>query len=283
MVTDKAPWAGRYAAGGTTFAGRMWVMGGLAKGTIYNDVWSSADGVNWTLEVANAPWSRRQAFGNVVAHGGSLWLVGGGITVYQPFKAYRDVWRSPDGRDWTKVTDCAPWPARIWSCCAVYRNRIWLLGGFRAQPTWNNFNDIWYSADGADWKQLVSENLWEPRHELSAYVHQDALWVVAGNAWPLKSDVWRLRVPGLAFTSQPVLEEFVHAQYSYGAQADFNRSAGAVRYRLIEAPGWLKIEPDTGLVRGTPPAPGDFKVTVEAFDDAGETARQSYALHAISI
>jgi hypothetical protein len=179
------------------------------------------------------------------------------------------------------VTDEAPWPARIWSCCAVYRNRIWLIGGFRAQPTWNNFNDLWYSADGAHWKQLVTEDIWSPRHEVSAYVFQDKLWVIGGNAWPLMNDVWNIHIPGLVFTSQPVVEEFVTAQYSYRAHADFNRSMGKVRYRILEGPPWLKVDSETGLVRGTPSAAGESRVTLEAFDDAGERARQSYTLHVI--
>jgi len=275
LVTEKAPWSGRYAAGSATFAGRMWVMGGMKDGALFNDIWSSTDGVKWRLEVSEAPWSRRQVFSNLVVHDGKLWLVGGGVTVYQPFKGYRDVWCSPDGKTWTKVTDQAPWPARIWSGCAVYRGRIWLIGGFRAQPTWNNFNDLWYSSDGKDWRHLATEDLWEPRHEVSAYVHNDKLWVVGGNAWPLKNDAWSLHIPGLVFVSQPVIEEFVHAQYLYQAQADFNASGGRVRYRLVEGPSWLKVDSETGLIRGTPPTVGDFPVAVEA----GETARQAYRLH----
>ena len=51
----------------------------------------------------------------LVVYDRKLWLIGGGITIYHPFKAYRDVWSSSDGKSWTKVTDQAPWPARIWS------------------------------------------------------------------------------------------------------------------------------------------------------------------------
>jgi len=278
FVTDKAPWMGRGGAGSAVFNGRMWVVGGCGS-DLYNDVWSSADGVRWKLELEEAPWPRRQVFSNLVVHNDMLWLVGGGICVYEPFRGYRDVWCSPDGREWTKTTDEAPWLGRIWTSCAVYRNRIWLIGGFRAQPTWNNFNDLWYSADGANWKLLVTEHIWEPRHEVSAYVHDDKLWVVGGNAWPLKTDAWSLLITGLTFVSQPVVEEFVHAQYSYTAQADFG--AGNARYRLVDGPPWLKIDRKSGLIRGTPPSTGDFPVVVEAHDDAGATVRQAYTLHVI--
>ena len=283
LATNEATWRSRYAAGGVAFADKMWVMGGLKEGCLFNDVWSSPDGVHWTLEVEEAPWSKRQIFAMAAVHDNKMWLLGGGITVYHPFKAYNDVWCSPDGARWTQVTPQAPWTPRIWAASAVYKNRLWVLGGFRAEPAWENFNDVWYSADGANWNQLITETVWSPRHEVSAYVFDDKLWVVAGNAWPLQQDVWCLDVPGLVFLTQPVIEEFVTAGYCYRARADFNQSGGKVRYRLLENPAWLDIEPETGLIKGAPNALGDFPITIEAYDDAGETARQTYTLHVVPV
>ena len=37
--------------------------------------------------------------------------------------------------------------------------------------------------------------------------------MVAGNAWPLKNDVWRFRVDGPTFLTQPVIEEFAGGEY----------------------------------------------------------------------
>jgi hypothetical protein len=252
LVTENTPWAGRYATGGAVFNGRMWAMGGRLKGgDIYNDIWSSADGANWTMESAAAPWSRRQLFSMLTVHDGRMWILGGGITNYHPFRAYNDVWSSADGKTWAKVCDETPWPARTWSSAVEYRNRLWVLTGFRAEPTWNNFNDVWYSADGARWDQLVSDPIWTPRHEVSVYVFDGRLWVVAGNSWPLTNDVWRLDIPGLSFLTQPVIEDFAGAQYTYRCRADFNEGRGIVRYRLVESPRWMTIDGATGLIRGT--------------------------------
>ncbi|MBI5090886.1 MAG: cadherin-like beta sandwich domain-containing protein [Candidatus Hydrogenedentes bacterium] len=281
LVTDQAPWRGRYAMGGAVFAGKMWVMGGMKSGALFNDVWSSTDGVRWDLETANAPWSKRQLFSLVTEFGGGLWVLGGGITLYHPFKAYNDIWRSPNGRDWTKVTDEAPWPGRIWTTSAVYRNRLWVFGGFRAEPVWTNLNDVWYSSDGAHWNELAAPTVWLPRHELSAYVFKDKLWVVAGNGWPLVNDVWCLDIPGLTFLTQPVIEEFVTAEYTYRSRADFNKSGGEIHYRLINSPAWLTVDARTGVVRGAPQDTGEFPVAIEAFDDTGETARQTFTLYVI--
>ncbi len=279
LVNASPPWAGRYAAGGAHFRGRMWVLGGNRRKHLHNDVWSSADGKEWKQEVEHAPWSPRQLFSNVIVKDDKLWVIGGGITSYEPFRAYRDVWCSEDGRKWEQVTDEAPWAARIWSSYAVYRNRIFLLGGFRGQPVWENRDDVWYTADGKTWKQLKTDNIWSARHELSAYVFQDKLWVVAGNSWPLRNDVWSLHIPGLTFLSQPVIEEYVGTLYRYRAEADFHESAVPLRYRLIEAPDWLSIDADTGVVTGIPAKAGDYPVTIEAADGDKESARQSYTLH----
>jgi hypothetical protein len=281
LENAEVPWKGRYASGGAVFDGKMWAFGRKREGEPGNDVWSSADGIRWALEMAGTAFSKRQLFSDVLVYRGRLWVVGGGITNYHPFKAYNDVWNSPDGKSWTQVTDQAAWPPRIWNSAIVYKNRLWMMGGFRAEPTWNNFNDVWFSADGAEWNQLASEEVWSPRHEFSAYVFDDKLWVVGGNAWPLQNDTWYLEINGLTFLTQPVLEEFVGTQYTYRARADFNASGQKVRYRLVEPPRWLSVDPDIGIIRGTPPEEGDFVVTVEAFDAAGETARQAFTLHVI--
>lgn len=276
-VLDKLQWSGVNC--GAVLDGKMWVIGG-AEG---REVWSSSDGVSWQQVTASAPWSRRWHAGNLVAHAGRLWVMGGSLGKYQPFKAYSDVWSSSDGVNWTLVTDHAPWPARKWTSCLVYRNRIWLLGGFRGQPTWQNFNDVWYSSDGKGWRQLVTEDIWSPRHEISAYVHDDSIWVVAGNAWPLVNDVWKLHIAGLTFTSQPVLEEYVGARYEYRASADFNESAKPIMFRLAKGPEWLSVDAASGVVSGVPGTPGDYAVSVEAYDEAGESARQDYNLHVVPL
>jgi hypothetical protein len=106
---------------------------------------------------------------------------------------------------------------------------------------------------------------------------------VAGNAWPLQQDVWRLHVPGLCFVTQPLVEEFVTARYTYRARADFHAGGGPLRYRLVEAPEWLSVEACSGVVSGVPLRAGDVPVTLEARDQTGEATRQSWVLHVIPV
>ncbi len=80
MVTDKAPWRGRGAAGGVVFRDRLWVLGGAGDGKFFNDIWSSEDGVHWTLEVEKAPWSKRTLHNTPLVLDGKMWVIGGAAT-----------------------------------------------------------------------------------------------------------------------------------------------------------------------------------------------------------
>lgn len=277
------PWAPRSNAGHTVFRDRIWVMGGAGVGKLLNDVWSSEDGEHWTRELDSAPWSGRQVFSNLVVHRDRLWLIGGGYATYQPFKGYRDVWSSADGVHWEEATDQAPWLGRVWTSCATYRDRLWLVGGFRAQPTWNNFDDVWYSADGAQWHKLETDHIWSPRHEKSVLVHDDSLWLIAGNAWPLVNDVWKLHIDGMSFVSRPIFEEFTGAQYRYDARADFHASGKPVKYKLLKGPSWLSLNADTGTLRGITAEKGEYPIEIEARAAAGESVTQAFTLHVIGI
>ena len=110
------------------------------------------------------------------------------------YRAYNDVWNSSDGVHWTKVTDKAPWHPRIWfSALCLQKPHVGL--GRLVEPTVAELERRWYSADGANWKQLPTETVWSKRHEHSAYVFADKIWVVGGNRWPCDNQVWQINVP----------------------------------------------------------------------------------------
>jgi hypothetical protein len=203
MVTKKAGWSPRIAAGVVAFKGRMWILGGTEDyyfgddTSLKNDVWSSADGKEWKRETANAPWSPR-AYHAAVVHDGKLWVIGGGNYVPK-YHASNDVWSSPDGVNWQQVTDRAPWDPRIWFSAVVHRDRMWVLGGWSNNPA-RNWGDVWHSRDGRRWTQLRSNVVWKERHEHSAYVFRDKIWVAGGHAQPLSSEVWSLDIPKDWFT-----------------------------------------------------------------------------------
>jgi len=205
QTTPSAGWSPRIAAAAVVFKGKMWVLGGTEnyyfgdEKSLKNDVWSSTDGRDWKLATADAGWSPR-AYHQAVVLNDKVYVFGGGN--YVPlYHATNDVWSSDDGVHWTKLTGAAPWPPRLWFSAAVYRNRMWVLGGWSNNPS-QNWGDVWYSKDGKNWTQLKSDVIWKERHEHSVYVFRDKLWVAGGHAQPLSSEVWSLEIPTAWFKDE---------------------------------------------------------------------------------
>jgi hypothetical protein len=197
QATDAAPWSARCAGAVVEHRGRMWLLGGIENyyfgddKSVKNDVWSSADGKQWRQETAAAPWSPR-AYHQAVSLNDRLYVIGGGNYVPHHF-AKNDVWSSADGVNWTCETEAAPFHPRLWFSAAVYRGRMWVLGGWSKDK--DNHGDVWHSADGKNWQRLETKGCWKARHEHSALVFQDKLWVAGGHARPLSSEVWSLQLP----------------------------------------------------------------------------------------
>jgi hypothetical protein len=42
---------------------------------------------------------------------------------------------------------------------------------------------------------LETTRSWKERHEHSAYVFQDRLWIAGGHATPLSAEVWSIDIP----------------------------------------------------------------------------------------
>ena len=197
-ATADAGWSPRIAAGAVVFKGRMWILGGTEnyyfgdESNLKNDVWSSADGKTWRQETANAGWAPRAYHAAAVVND-RIYVFGGGNYVPK-YQFETDVWSSADGVHWERVLEKTPWSPRLWFSSVVYRERMWVLGGWSNNPA-RNWGDVWYSKDGKDWHELKSAVVWKERHEHSAYVFQDKIWVAGGHALPLSNEVWSLALP----------------------------------------------------------------------------------------
>jgi hypothetical protein len=119
--------------------GRIWVLGGGTYDTpttpsrkFFNDVWSSADGVQWTQHTAAAPWKPRQ-YHEVAAWDNRLWVLEG----YNADGGNRkDVWYSQDGVNWTEIPN-TPWNPRHAASVFVHDDALWMVAGNNMQP------DVW--------------------------------------------------------------------------------------------------------------------------------------------
>ncbi|MGL4465415.1 MAG: Kelch repeat-containing protein [Planctomycetia bacterium] len=202
QTTAAADWSARLAGGLVAHDGKMWILGGGENyyfgddSDLKNDVWSSRDGKTWTQATPTAGWSPR-AYHQAASYAGKLWVLGGGNYV-PTFHAKNDVWCSADGVNWECTTANAPWPPRLWFSTVVYRDRLWVLGGWTdkvGDTPAHNWGDVWSSADGKTWTEFKAPTVWKERHEHSAYVFKDRLWVAGGHAQPLSNEVWSLFLP----------------------------------------------------------------------------------------
>ncbi len=182
------------------------------------DVWRTKDGMRWELMTDDAPWAPRGmitgANGGVPVLDGRMWILGGGYVgtggttlstlrydlEQQPRLETRlfhnDVWSSADGREWIcHIADgMAPWPARSYHDTAAWDGKLWVLGGHRGVAdhaaeigTDGNRNDVWYSTDGEHWQKLPLTP-WSSRHACAIHVHDDALFLAAGNAVTISAE-----------------------------------------------------------------------------------------------
>jgi hypothetical protein len=196
--TDAAGWSPRLAAAVLEFKDKLWIIGGTEnyyfgdQTSLKNDVWSSEDGKRWQLQTASAPWTPR-AYHQAVVLNNKMYVFGGGNYVPQ-YEAKNDVWSSEDGIQWKLETNAAPWHPRLWFSAAVYRDHIWVLGGWSNNPA-KNWGDVWYSANGREWSELKTPASWKERHEHSVFVFDDKLWIAGGHAQPLSNEVWNLALP----------------------------------------------------------------------------------------
>ena len=188
------PWAATTHEGAAFFLNRMWVLGGFASEA---GIWSTSDGITWTVNAGGQPWGLRDGMSVVVANDNMYVLGGLNLTLGTVFN---DVWASNDGTNWTdiSVAGITPWAARSEQGAVATPNGIYLMGGYDfSGPTY--FNDVWYSPSGIStdasnttWAQLTAAAPWSAREGFSCLWWRDRIWVIGGrdSSGTALNDVW---------------------------------------------------------------------------------------------
>ncbi len=183
-------------AGLLSFQDRLWLLGGWNPNhcpSTNSEVWSSADGKEWSLEVI-APWEGRHTAGFII-FAGKMWVIGGDKNRghYQ-----NDVWASVDGVNWDFVTDSVPWAGRVSHSVLVFDDRMWVIGGQEIGNPKGKviaFNDVYSSNDGKNWNLECGNAQWSPRGMiLGSVVHQGYMWIIGGGTYDFRTfnnDIWR--------------------------------------------------------------------------------------------
>lgn len=180
---NPAPWGPRCVRHVQEFNGRLWLMGGKYG---VRDVWSSADGVNWQLEVANGPWHAMYSFASAV-HNGRLWLLGG----HDGYSGTsREVWSSADGINWVQHPTPG-WSARQYHTAASLGGKLFIFGGQgKVNGCAYSFAEVWSTTDGSQWTLETSEPGWEGRYCHATCLHNGEIWLSGGGDNGYFADVW---------------------------------------------------------------------------------------------
>jgi hypothetical protein len=176
-------WSPRDSSGELVFDGKMWIFGGYTPDRI-NDVWCSANGIDWTQVTDAADWSGRNLMSTLV-YSDRMWVLGGFSGPYYQLVSRNDVWYSQDGANWTQATASAPWAGRGAMSAAVFKDQMWIMGGFQAEnyQGFQHFDDVWCSSDGVNWQCIVEHAPWGERAMHQSVVFNDRLWVIGGGQY----------------------------------------------------------------------------------------------------
>ena len=170
-VTAAAPWGIRTDYGLYSYSGQLWVMGGLNRNGSLNDIWTSADGENWTkVNPIGASWSKRFRFGAVV-HNEELWVVEGERVIIG-----RSVSKSSDGANWSDVSTLFPNYTERFGAVS-FDGYLYVIGGLNA----NSLNTVYRTLTGGSWEMVTQTSSFTAKHEHQAVVFQNKIWIMGGN------------------------------------------------------------------------------------------------------
>jgi len=169
------------------FKDRLWVIGGddgdftgddhLAS----NAVWATQDGNIWT-KYSNAEFSPRNRHG-VAVFQDKLWIIGGYDVEVGNLS---DIWSSPDGINWTRHTNSAPFGEKGGHELLVYNNQLWLMAGEGAD--YRASNDVWTSEDGINWTQVTAAAAFPEYTYMRTVVFNNKMMIIGGAG--LNREIW---------------------------------------------------------------------------------------------
>lgn len=220
-----------------TFNDRLWLIGGNGAkpgehDVWLDDVWSSADGVTWREETANASFGGRYDHGAAVFND-RMWVIGGAVDAATP--RANDVWSSTNGVDWTAANHTAAFSARSGHTVTAMNGRLWLVAG----DDGTLLDDVWSSPDGVTWTRATDNPGFTPRARHAAAAIAGQLCVSGGmvSAPRITGEIW-CTTDGASWTGQ----------YGRGFARNYDMGSTLLGSRWYFAGG--ELEPGTALPQG---------------------------------
>ena len=251
----------RWYHNAVVFNNRIWIIEGEklppATPVWYTDVWSSADGVTWRQETADAnlPWHGASC--NTVVFNNQMLAVSGGHTLTSTTGVFAPL---PTGG--TLPAIAASGFGRQFASLTIYNNQLWFIAGRVHYPVTQvdiggATNDVWNSADGGiTWTQVTANAVFSPRYEHSSFVANGKLWVLGGQGatagipGPPSGDAWST-TDGVTWTPEnvsnltsgylmPVVQETGKVTLFGGIQGAFSNNV----WQTTDGTNWSELSTD---------------------------------------
>jgi hypothetical protein len=157
----------------------------------YNDVWRTQNGTDWTKVTESTAFSKRCASA-ATAFNDTIYLTGGMEGADTSRRYLNDVWSSTDGENFNALTGSAQFDARFKHQLTVFKETLYLSGGFSGNNEKSYYNDIWKSADGVQWELVTEAPSFSARAGHQMLTKGEWLYIIGGyNDQTTFQDVWR--------------------------------------------------------------------------------------------
>lgn len=138
--------------------------------------WLSKDGKNWT-KTALPESGLNSAYQKFVQFNGAIYALGAMQGNYLNFTIDSKILRTKDGKSWETVAEKSNVPNRVFYGLTVFKDKIWLVGGFDGK---RYYNDIWNSNDGVNWTRVAEKSAWSERNISKIIVFKNKIWIIGG-------------------------------------------------------------------------------------------------------
>lgn len=194
-VVDNAPWSKRSYFNLFQFDNKLWLIGGLDVSTKdpelpltrLNDVWNSADGINWTKVTNQGNWQAR-ALPFATAQDEKMYLIGGHTNT--AWTLYQDIWESTNGVQWSSVGSindntlgASDTRNGIWKQSVVKLGDEYFMFGGSLSSSFLGFTSVLKSVDMLNWSVVTRNTPWKNEHYqsieyLDPFVWKNKMYVV---------------------------------------------------------------------------------------------------------
>ncbi|WP_299433761.1 kelch repeat-containing protein [uncultured Aquimarina sp.] len=119
------------------FNNTLYVIGGRNETSRFNEIWSSLNGINWSLVSTSTPIFNARDLYTATVFNNKVWIINGQS---ETSRITQDIWYSSDMINWSKYEEIIPFQSSHSHTNLVYRDELWLFGGYVASST---SGEIW--------------------------------------------------------------------------------------------------------------------------------------------